>query len=265
MIVYKYRDWNNAFHKKVLTANELYLASPRDFNDPFDCKIIENFSLLSPKEIDDYLLSAAENSFKNHPDKFRLIPMSITSFKQRCKNADDMQREFNQIVEKDHDELFGILSLSKTWQSIPMWSYYSNCHKGFCIGFDEIKIRDARIFQKAADVIYSENFPQIKPKANKNEKESLENAFIKQYVKSEEWKHEQEYRLLRNYFPKPPISSKERIYKIKNDAFAEVIIGINMLNEYKQEIVKICKAKNISVFQAKKSMFSFNMEREQVL
>lgn len=46
-IVYKYRDWNNPFHKNILLHNEIYLASPKDFNDPFDCRIPMNFQNMS--------------------------------------------------------------------------------------------------------------------------------------------------------------------------------------------------------------------------
>ena len=31
-ILYKYRNWDNELHKKVLTDNILYMASPRDFD-----------------------------------------------------------------------------------------------------------------------------------------------------------------------------------------------------------------------------------------
>ncbi len=35
--LYKYRMWENAFHKTVLTDNELFFSSPKRFNDPYDC------------------------------------------------------------------------------------------------------------------------------------------------------------------------------------------------------------------------------------
>ena len=38
-ILYKYRDWGNPYNKKLLTDNEVYFASPREFNDPLDCAI----------------------------------------------------------------------------------------------------------------------------------------------------------------------------------------------------------------------------------
>ncbi len=49
-ILYKYRSWKKEEDRKTLTQNEFYLASPRDFNDPFDCRISPNLSLLDSKE-----------------------------------------------------------------------------------------------------------------------------------------------------------------------------------------------------------------------
>ncbi len=55
MIVCKYRDWSNVSHRNLLIYNELYLASPNDFNDPFDCRIYPNFTNLNESEIEEYI------------------------------------------------------------------------------------------------------------------------------------------------------------------------------------------------------------------
>ena len=36
--IYKYRDINK-YTLKTLSNNELYFALPKQFNDPFDCKV----------------------------------------------------------------------------------------------------------------------------------------------------------------------------------------------------------------------------------
>ncbi|WBX97902.1 hypothetical protein [Chryseobacterium gambrini] len=55
-IIYKYRCWNNEFHKKILTDGEVYLSSPRHFNDPFDFGIVQNFLTLdTPEKIERYV------------------------------------------------------------------------------------------------------------------------------------------------------------------------------------------------------------------
>lgn len=38
-VVYKYRDWNNNFHKKIITNREVFFAAPTSFEDPLDCKL----------------------------------------------------------------------------------------------------------------------------------------------------------------------------------------------------------------------------------
>lgn len=52
-VLYKYRDWDNPEHKKVLTDCTLYLASPRDFEDKKDCNVPEKYPSRQ-KEIFDY-------------------------------------------------------------------------------------------------------------------------------------------------------------------------------------------------------------------
>ena len=49
--VYKYRDWNNVYHRKILFQQELYIPSASEFNDPFDCRPIFSSDLKKNKEI----------------------------------------------------------------------------------------------------------------------------------------------------------------------------------------------------------------------
>ena len=49
-IVYKYRSWDNPVHQRVLKFNELFVSSPKNSNDPFDCRIPINYSQLDTPE-----------------------------------------------------------------------------------------------------------------------------------------------------------------------------------------------------------------------
>lgn len=42
-IIYKYRYWDDDFHKRLLTDNKIFFASPILFNDPFDCTVPVRF------------------------------------------------------------------------------------------------------------------------------------------------------------------------------------------------------------------------------
>src|ERR1035437_2687516 len=49
--VYKYRDWENKNHKKVLTEQSIWISDSFDFNDPFDCNIPVSYELLNTDEV----------------------------------------------------------------------------------------------------------------------------------------------------------------------------------------------------------------------
>jgi hypothetical protein len=38
-ILYKYRDWTNLTHQKIIIRHEVYFARPSEFNGPFDGNI----------------------------------------------------------------------------------------------------------------------------------------------------------------------------------------------------------------------------------
>ncbi len=42
-IIYKYRNWKDDYHKNLLIKKELFMAPPSWLNDPFDCRIYENY------------------------------------------------------------------------------------------------------------------------------------------------------------------------------------------------------------------------------
>ena len=43
-VIYKYRDWENNLHKKILTENLIWFASPKSLNDPFDIRAPYRFN-----------------------------------------------------------------------------------------------------------------------------------------------------------------------------------------------------------------------------
>ena len=49
--VYKYRDWKNEYHRKILLHQEIYIPSPSKFNDPFDCRPVFSNDIVKNNEI----------------------------------------------------------------------------------------------------------------------------------------------------------------------------------------------------------------------
>jgi hypothetical protein len=262
-VVYKYRNWSDNYHKRILLKNELYLTSPKDFNDPFDCRIPINFlSLDTPEKIRAFV----EKATNEHLEYLLAESRDIEFEKKKLENQlltdlEGYQKYYQNGWFKFHDERLGVLSLSKRWDSILMWSHYANKHQGFCVGFHEEKLRESDLFGRGGLVDYDpeDKFPFLDPM----EEDRLRRIFIETQSKANDWKYEEEYRLFKTFYNGVP-SVEERKSYFSDEVFAEVIVGLNISEKDKEEIVTICRTKRIKVYQAEKIPFFFKMNRKEI-
>ena len=107
-ILYKYRDWSNSDHRHLLTDGELFLSSPKDFNDPFDCRISHDFSLLNTDEkIIDFVNRLIS---KNPPDpaQHQSIDLIKRDIFDRIKNnLEDEQAAWDTNLFAIQDKYYG--------------------------------------------------------------------------------------------------------------------------------------------------------------
>lgn len=261
-VIYKYRKWDDKFQKKLLTDNELYMSPASLFNDPFDCKIYKNHYLLdTPEKIEEYINKSMENSSdwmkqnnKNPHEQRKILEerlSDIVKYQVRSEYYDD---EYN-------NKYHGIACFSKRWDSILMWSHYADNHKGFCIGFDEKRMRYSMLFGKGDFVKYSEDFPEIHPHDDAKEVQNL-----RTYCKSKEWSYEEEYRFMNLYFDAGGADkdSPKRIVKLEDKFIKEIILGVCMPEKDKLEIIKKAKDRNLKVYEIVKVPFKFELEKFEV-
>ncbi|MDY0142996.1 MAG: DUF2971 domain-containing protein [Bacteroidales bacterium] len=258
-IVYKYRDWNNSFHKNSLLYNEIYLSSPKDFNDPFDCRITPNFKHLTKEEKNNYINELAISQFEDTINEGLDFNFLFNRLIERAKNEDDFQEFLNNINFESQDKQYGIFCTSLRWDSLLMWSHYANCHKGFCIGYDQDKLLNSNYFGKADLVKYDSKYPSLKPRVAKKDLELIERGFIVTHTKSKEWDDEKEYRFFKLFQNEPyPF---ERLINLPDEFIVEIVLGINISESGSDEIIRICKEKKIKVYKAIKKEFEFNIDR----
>lgn len=258
-IVYKYRDWNNPFHKSILLNNEVYMSPPKDFNDPFDCRIPKNFTLLdSPQKISRYVNDVIERHKEEILAKGKDVGLAKKNYEDRIQDIEQAQKENEEMEYNLMDKHYGVLSLSGRWDSILMWSHYGAFHKGFCIGFKEQIMRNSGLFGTGGPVNYDDEFPTLDPL---NPESTMERAFKQTHSKAMAWGYEEEYRFTKLYFPEEP-TANDRIIKVPESAVCEVNLGINISEDHKNEIFKTCEHRDIKVFQLKKVPFKFEITRE---
>lgn len=257
-IIYKYRSWNNEFHRNILLKNEVYMSPPKNFNDPFDCRIPKNHYLIdTPEKINRYVNDVIENRRDKLIYNGKNIKCEKKRLRKRLQDIDTYQKEYEELEFTETDNNYGVLSLSGRWNSILMWSHYGDFHKGFCIGYNEFKMRTSGLFGKGGPVIYSTDFPKINPMIKEH---TMVTDFYKTHYKAQEWEYEQEYRLT-NHFSSQIHTYENRIIKIPEEFVEEINLGINISNIHRKQINNECKRRNIKVFQTKKAPFKFELDR----
>ncbi|WP_306350635.1 DUF2971 domain-containing protein [Flavobacterium sp. '19STA2R22 D10 B1'] len=260
-IIYKYRSWSNKYHKDILLKNQVYLSSPIEFNDPFDCKIPKNFLLINtPEKVEKYVNDVIERQKDFIISKGLSIENEIIEYAKTLQNIQKFQKEREEIEFPMIDNHYGVLCMSAKWNSILMWSHYGDYHKGFCIGFNEEKMRESGLFGKGGPVTYSENFPIINPLDNEDR---MIVSFYQTYYKSVEWSYEEEYRFTNLMFPEKP-SNEMRIKVFAENCIEEINLGVNIEPSHKEEIIVEAKKRNIKIYQLIKIPFKFEFDRIEI-
>ena len=258
-MVYKFRTWNDIehyrYHKKLLIDREMYFSSPQSFNDPFDCCVVTDYSMLqkNPELQQTHFRSIIVRTFPNITEQQinekveQLIKDSRFNDPQWILLANQKQRE-------SFYKSYGVFSFSKTKSNILLWSHYADSHQGFCLGFD-LRLIKNHLENKVGgcDVFYSVDYPKIPPI------NSTDNQFMQQIsTKSIDWKYEEEFRLF--------IVGAEQSIEVPKQCFKEITLGCKMENKYKKEIIDFIKKEipEMRVIQAIQSDDKFQLTFENI-
>lgn len=240
VILYKYRDWNNPKHKRVLTENELYLSSPADFEDEFDCKVPIRYDLLTEHDIyNKYLLESKKNNTTFSRQQHRQFARDWAK-KGLLKDQKRIKEIDNEFFEK-FNQVFGVLSLTAIPDNAEMWEKYAADHSGFCVGFHTIPLlKLSQYFGGGGEVSYSEELPIIKAFDLIEKKNHLQI-----FSKLNKWEFEKEYRLTK-------FNIQNRQAQIPIEIFSQIILGAKISIPFRTKIISIVNNKfpQAKIYQA---------------
>lgn len=234
-VLYKFRDYTDAYHTSSLLKSHIYIPSAKEFNDPHDCNLPfryreedltrENLILKANEMI--------ENQYANAPteEKQRRIYEAVES--NRFRDPDylaDFDKDSYEKLNRD----FGIFCLTPNIGNFLMWSYYAYSHRGFAIGYDPKELLKSGLFKMGGMIHYTNEFPTF-PLLSRDYVPGnyFANIFFK---KSEIWWHEDEYRLLH-------LLGKGKVHSLPKQAFSEIVFGVNFDDgeqvKFTEKILKI--------------------------
>lgn len=235
----------------MLANNQVYLSSPLDFNDPFDCRIQENsFDHINEKSLERLAVMHGVPPEEVTNEKTRLLLDELN--KRTTQIQGEQKTEFKQLMNS-----LGVFSLSECNDSILMWSHYANNHKGFCIGFKTDELPAGNTIQKVSYLASANNdiilLHLSAQNLSKNEMllKLYHDFFLTKYF---DWSYEKEWRLIEG----------KGLQLYQKTAIDSVIFGLNMPIEQKKALKLILNEPKIKFYQAVKSKWAFSLDIVEV-
>lgn len=157
-MIYRYRKGLNR-DLQNLKSNQIWLGSAFYFNDPYDCLVTVDCGLK--------------------------VKYPMNQRKEAMETYMRQEKE-NRKTEALRSALF-VACFSETNNSFPMWGYYAADHKGICLGYN---LYDLVEKYQCMPVIYSNELLFY------GEDSSERNILANTLIKSDEWIHEREWRIV---------------------------------------------------------------------
>ncbi len=228
--LYKYRAIPDVKSKRVrrrlrkpivrlLLHNELWLASPMSFNDPFDGR-----SGYAIDERGDALREMVDANFARTQARYG-VQLGAQLRDEFVEDPDDLIRG----LENNHEEIIkrlGVCSLSKHSHNQLMWAHYANEHRGFCVQLSVA--HDVRNLY-CHEVGYSNKYPVKTDVFRNRDVKSDQLPFLR---KSEDWADEGEWRIV-----EPDQVNVPR--KFAPSALTALMFGLRTTQDDKDYITKL--------------------------
>lgn len=176
--LYKYVDI--AGLKRILQGS-IRFTQPSAFNDPFELLP----EVVVPNDAGEKQLSF---SFDVRAQRRQPPPGALNEVPDGCQASDAMSRD----IVQQFNSLIGILCLSRVSDSLLMWSHYADQYAGAVVEFDG----SHEFFDGQIDVEYRPLRPMRDVGAYISPPEPIPVAEL--CAKSEQWKYEQEVRIIRS-------------------------------------------------------------------
>ncbi|MFP5300228.1 DUF2971 domain-containing protein [Cobetia sp. SIMBA_158] len=270
--LYRYRSLEKKLREKQNLENDnLYLSSPENFNDPYDCACkISNHLIIYYYCTNNYLNIFSrwkKPVFSKHKLDYRLLISNCSHYtRSYLKKYEDEHHEtpdYSNIIKNIRDDIL-ISCFSECYTSTLMWSHYANEHKGICIEYnlDNLKGDIYSIFNKRMyPVLYSNIMADATQLAidsifQQTTQNVLNHIFIKPAVnKSIDWAYEKEWRIVA-----PRIDNRV----ITTPTPSRIILGSRISSEDEKWVREVGLNKGIPVVKAIHSHIyhSMNLTRE---
>ena len=222
--IYKYCSYDVG--ELIVSGLILKFSNPSSFNDPFDCDInLLNFDF---RECNQEIIDDLEKIKKDVSKTF----------------GKDMSIEIDSITKTKLEEIYrnsqinkiqtsSICCFSRIFNNTAMWSHYADNHKGICLVFDPYIQNPFTEFNSdrfTEGTVEYENYTPIN--YLKSKRNGIKQLFL---TKSNDWKHEEEFRYI--------IFEDSGFFSFKKEFLKGIIFGLRVKDEDINRLMNICDKK----------------------
>lgn len=199
-LFYKFKPFNEYLIRELCNG-KIYYSPPESFNDPLDCSptIEQDVHYEMLNELYHKIVSSqfgAEAAMQ----KIQAIACQLEQYDKpqpyRALREECMYDDILESLKKYYCN-YGVLSLTKKFDSPLMWSHYADQHRGLCIEYsvvDDSGVTPLKVDYHAPRSISARKiFDWIK-----NNSDSVDNDITQRYFlsKAKEWEYENEWRCI---------------------------------------------------------------------
>lgn len=290
--LYRYRTFNlemindySYIHNAVINIEKwkfeafeglVFPSSPLYFNDPYDCEFCFQPEVLDCTIERTTYIQLLERRFSLKQDE-----------KNRLLYSDNIERALDIVLQTHGEKLSAswkniiiealsdgmeeirdavrVVCLSEVFDSMLMWSHYSQNHTGYCLEYD---FDETDIFHKYLyPVIYTKDRYAISKDEMSNG--NTEWVYRSTCRKSDVWSYEKEWRIvMANYdkimAQKQPDADRKYVLDLRNNIKA-FYLGAKSSEEFRDEIIRFGKSKEIPVYQMVLSRNTYELKAEKIV
>lgn len=249
--LYKYyRDSDQSLDN--VRNNKMWYSAPCNFNDVFDCE----FSIQKK--------GVVEDAIKMLSQKHKILQGSA-EWKNIYKVVNQQCRVLRTVFDKLRSET-GVSCFSESQDSLLMWAHYANNHRGMCVEYNLLEINDLLKFAPVP-VIYSGErtcFDSFNPQSV--EKDSLKLLIYSITSKSQEWRYEKEWRIIRDSKACGAAWNKETKGALLDMIHpSSITLGCMAQPEFEKKVKDYCVANRITLYKMEKDEFQYRLNKKPLL
>lgn len=189
--------------------------------------------------------------------------------------GNDLGVDYSSLLKESWNNKFGVLSLSKSYDNLTMWSHYTRNHEGFVIEFNPSNYyfnkakNEYDLLRRLNEVKYSE----IRPKltlidSNMGEEEMLESLIQNILLtKSKHWEYEEEVRFIQTLDDSDKVikidEQEIHLFGFDSSAIKCVLLGVNISTSFKNNLLQILNEPrylHVNIFQGVLSKSDYKIE-----